>query len=707
MLLERFLEKMELKEAGFSFAPNEAADLAPSKMMALKSRFDFALPTIENKEFSDIQHPLGETLDDLFHQYVNFDSSDYNGSLVAPDMSDDLGVSFQMDTLSSGSDPTISSPILGWEARGPDALPFPEHQNGALPFGNNNHFPFSFEAPTKAVISDNQLSLLPPQIPAFIPSSTLSSPSSPPHTPSPLHSKKGVNKIQRRVPDAARKKSIATLSARIAHPSRTSAEVFQRSWAQQMEHPMQQPISPPPSAKVSQCDDQKVTGSLGADLACEEDELDSAEFIEEDNEWEEDEEAADEKVIDFSAHFTPSPSPIAPRHEAPTYLSANALQTPPATNSLSSAFFASPDGMALFHPAAPHQWHWPTTPLPQQSSYASREHLSAQQKAHQASAHLIHITHPQFVPSDFASQGLFVQLPPNHQHPGLSSTTDTFGLPSGSPGYLPGHGAHTLIGQAQHQAQAAAAPPPPQQQQRRRQALPAKPTTKTTSPPTTPQTARVSKAIRTPRRRQARNAGPAAAAHRSRVAEYAAVARAPTAAPPMMTMAMATNSPPSPPASHHSALSTSSASSVGTAGSMSRSSLQTFPLPPPHQASTTATIPMPPLTPQTPHHQHHPSTSTSTTTANPNQFTPTNAPLSSPMTPITPTTAQRAAGFINFTPSDSRKLLTGVAPSGSSKTKARREKEAEARRRRGVEAALRAVSDAGGDVEAFKRGLVA
>ena len=35
-----------------------------------------------------------------------------------------------------------------------------------------------------------------------------------------------------------------------------------------------------------------------------------------------------------------------------------------------------------------------------------------------------------------------------------------------------------------------------------------------------------------------------------------------------------------------------------------------------------------------------------------------------------------ALGFINFTPNDSQKILTGVAPSGSSKTKARRELEA-------------------------------
>jgi hypothetical protein len=55
--------------------------------------------------------------------------------------------------------------------------------------------------------------------------------------------------------------------------------------------------------------------------------------------------------------------------------------------------------------------------------------------------------------------------------------------------------------------------------------------------------------------------------------------------------------------------------------------------------------------------------------------------------------------FVNFTPDDSRKILTGVAPSGSSKTKARREKEAMEKRRKLSQAALRAVQAAGGDVE--------
>jgi hypothetical protein len=59
-------------------------------------------------------------------------------------------------------------------------------------------------------------------------------------------------------------------------------------------------------------------------------------------------------------------------------------------------------------------------------------------------------------------------------------------------------------------------------------------------------------------------------------------------------------------------------------------------------------------------------------------------------------------GFVNFTPDDSRKILTGVAPSGSSKTKARREKEAAEKRRRLSQAAVKAVIEAGGDVERLK-----
>lgn len=62
-----------------------------------------------------------------------------------------------------------------------------------------------------------------------------------------------------------------------------------------------------------------------------------------------------------------------------------------------------------------------------------------------------------------------------------------------------------------------------------------------------------------------------------------------------------------------------------------------------------------------------------------------------------------SAGFVNFTPDDSRKILTGVAPSGSSKTKARREKEAADKRRKISQAAMKAVMEAGGDVDSYRR----
>lgn len=57
---------------------------------------------------------------------------------------------------------------------------------------------------------------------------------------------------------------------------------------------------------------------------------------------------------------------------------------------------------------------------------------------------------------------------------------------------------------------------------------------------------------------------------------------------------------------------------------------------------------------------------------------------------------------MNLTPADSGKLLTGVAPSGSSKTKARREKEAAEKRRKFSVAAVRAVVEAGGDLDGLR-----
>ncbi|KAM0721522.1 hypothetical protein Q7P37_002447 [Cladosporium fusiforme] len=75
--------------------------------------------------------------------------------------------------------------------------------------------------------------------------------------------------------------------------------------------------------------------------------------------------------------------------------------------------------------------------------------------------------------------------------------------------------------------------------------------------------------------------------------------------------------------------------------------------------------------------------------------------------PRHPTNSDKS-GFVNFTPHDSTKILGGVAPSGSSKTKARREKEAADKRRRLSQAAVRAVVEAGGDLDGLaKAGLLA
>ncbi|KAL8779287.1 MAG: hypothetical protein Q9213_007019 [Squamulea squamosa] len=60
-------------------------------------------------------------------------------------------------------------------------------------------------------------------------------------------------------------------------------------------------------------------------------------------------------------------------------------------------------------------------------------------------------------------------------------------------------------------------------------------------------------------------------------------------------------------------------------------------------------------------------------------------------------------GFVNFTPQDSKRILTGVAPSGSSKTKARREQEANEKKRKLSAAVLRALEEAGGDTEGLRR----
>ncbi|EGS18610.1 uncharacterized protein CTHT_0052150 [Thermochaetoides thermophila DSM 1495] len=79
--------------------------------------------------------------------------------------------------------------------------------------------------------------------------------------------------------------------------------------------------------------------------------------------------------------------------------------------------------------------------------------------------------------------------------------------------------------------------------------------------------------------------------------------------------------------------------------------------------------------------------------------------LSSPNNPPTSSTSggKKPAptptdGFVNYTPQDRNLLMTGVAPSGSSKTKARREREAAERQREFRDKLTKMVQAAGGDV---------
>lgn len=58
--------------------------------------------------------------------------------------------------------------------------------------------------------------------------------------------------------------------------------------------------------------------------------------------------------------------------------------------------------------------------------------------------------------------------------------------------------------------------------------------------------------------------------------------------------------------------------------------------------------------------------------------------------------------FVNYTPNDSHKILSSVAPSGSSKTKARREQEALEKKKKLTLIAEQAVMDAGGDLERLR-----
>ncbi|KAI6315795.1 hypothetical protein MCOR34_004502 [Pyricularia oryzae] len=70
-----------------------------------------------------------------------------------------------------------------------------------------------------------------------------------------------------------------------------------------------------------------------------------------------------------------------------------------------------------------------------------------------------------------------------------------------------------------------------------------------------------------------------------------------------------------------------------------------------------------------------------------------------------PSAGNLSIGFVNYTAMDHDVLMAGVAPSGSSKTKARREKENREREDRMKEAFVQAVSAAGGDAGRFMNGL--
>lgn len=105
-------------------------------------------------------------------------------------------------------------------------------------------------------------------------------------------------------------------------------------------------------------------------------------------------------------------------------------------------------------------------------------------------------------------------------------------------------------------------------------------------------------------------------------------------------------------------------------------------------------------TPQPRFHRRRPSGQAVRTSATASRRKSSQSSLGSSRAPSTAGGAN--VGFVNFTPDDSRKILTGVAPSGSSKTKARREKEAAEKRRKLSQAAVKAVMEAGGDVERLK-----
>ncbi|SPQ22147.1 d7d2fc69-5b53-4a0c-9016-282b2d4a2fba [Thermothielavioides terrestris] len=94
------------------------------------------------------------------------------------------------------------------------------------------------------------------------------------------------------------------------------------------------------------------------------------------------------------------------------------------------------------------------------------------------------------------------------------------------------------------------------------------------------------------------------------------------------------------------------------------------------------------------------SSSTTTTSYFPS---PATAPPTTAAAAATGPAGASADGFVNYTPEDSALLMTGVAPSGSSKTKARREREAAERQREFRDRLARMVAAAGGDVSKLEK----
>lgn len=130
-----------------------------------------------------------------------------------------------------------------------------------------------------------------------------------------------------------------------------------------------------------------------------------------------------------------------------------------------------------------------------------------------------------------------------------------------------------------------------------------------------------------------------------------------------------------------------------------------YPTPPTHQAHPSNMVPIgtrplsrsPSPTPQPRFHRRRPSGQAQRTSATQSRRKSSQSSHGSVRVP-----PSGNVGFVNFTPDDSRKILTGVAPSGSSKTKARREKEAAEKRRKLSQAAVKAVMEAGGDVDRLR-----